>query len=72
MGDNKFQPGEETFGEVSGHSIKGHLVEDEDTEGHSVKAHLVEDDDTEGHGIRGAAAVPEDDDTEGHAGHARF
>ena len=67
---NKFQPGEETFDEVSGHSLKSHLVDD-DTEGHMPRVKIAvpqdepaEGEDTEGHGFRGN--VVEDEDTEGH------
>ena len=69
MSDNKFQPGEEMFDEVSGHGFRGNLSEDEDAEGHAtrVRVALPEDEDTEGHATRVRVALPEDEDTEGHA-----
>ena len=65
---NKFQPGEETFDDVSGHKLNPRMVEDDEgTEGHKLNPRMVEDDETEGHRLSYNTAVPtDDDDVEGH------
>jgi hypothetical protein len=62
---NKFQPGEEMFDEVTGHAMRGKLV-DEATEGHGFRGNVVDDEETEGHALRSGRALPDDEDTEGH------
>ena len=73
---SKFQPGEETFDDVSGHRIhvrpddeetEGHrktvgLVDEEETEGHRLSHNLVDDEETEGHRIPYNTGLPSDDD----------
>jgi hypothetical protein len=67
---NKFQPGEETFDDVSGHRLNRNVVDDEaETEGHRfAAAGLPQDEETEGHRLGWNQALPADDDegTEGH------
>lgn len=61
-----FQPGDETFDDVTGHKVTPTNVPDEETEGHKlpVRCALADDDaEVEGHRIQRSS---EDDDSEGH------
>ena len=68
---SKFQPGEETFDDVSGHRLSHNVVDDEETEGHRLSHNVVDDEETEGHRINYNTALPPDDDDEGVEGHRR-
>jgi hypothetical protein len=80
---DKFQPGEEMFDEVSGHTLKSHL-NDEETEGHMPRIRLAvpeepsTEGETEGHGALSGRALPKDEDgeegdgTEGHGVRVRI
>lgn len=63
---SKFQPGDETFDDVTGHKVTRTDLPDEETEGHRlpVRGALADDDaEVEGHRIQ---RVSEDDEVEGH------
>ena len=78
---NKFQPGEETFDDVSGHRyqvagddegteghrhVTGGLVDDDEVEGHKSVRHLTDDDEVEGHKSIRHLTDDDDDEVEGH------
>ena len=62
---SKFQPGDETFDDVTGHKVTRTNLPDEETEGHRlpVRGAMADDEEVEGHRIQRASG---DDDTEGH------
>lgn len=67
---SNFQPGEETFDDVSGHKLsRTNLVDEEETEGHKLsRTNLADDEeDAEGHRLSYNKALPDDDEgVEGH------
>ena len=66
---SKFQPGDETFDDVTGHKVTRTNLPDEETEGHKlpVRGAMADDDadEVEGHRVR-TGVTDEADEVEGH------